>query len=104
MQRSRNKRTAAAILWIECLGFGLIILLSWVDELLGLPRLLTGGAAAPNWHESAMESVATLIVWFFVYTATRRVLRRFRYLEDLLTMCAWCRKLKSGEQWVSLED
>jgi hypothetical protein len=103
MQRSRNKRTAQAILWIECLGFASIILLSWVDELLELPRRLFGGAPHSAWRESAIESILTLAVWLIVFTATRRVLRRFHYLEDMLMMCGWCRKLSRDGDWLSLE-
>jgi hypothetical protein len=104
MQRTRNKRTAERILWIECIGFSLLIALSWLDELIGLPHLLFGGVQQPNWRESAIESIAISIVWLIVYGATRQILRRFRYLEELLTMCAWCRKLQHGSDWVSLED
>ncbi|MDQ6912568.1 MAG: hypothetical protein M3128_06790 [Verrucomicrobiota bacterium] len=104
MQRTRNKHTANKILWIECIGFSLLIALSWLDELLGLPHLLFGTAVRSNWRESAIESIAITLVWLIVYGATRRVLRRFQYLEDLLTMCAWCRKLQDGDSWVSLED
>jgi hypothetical protein len=104
MQPTRNKRTAERILWIECLGFSSLILLSWVDELFRLPHLFFGGAQQPLWRESAIESIAIALVWLVVYTATRKVLRRFQYLEDLLTMCAWCRKLEYGGEWLSLED
>ena len=101
---TKNKRTAETILWIECLGFSLLILLSWVDELFRLPYLLFGGPQQRIWRESVMESIAIAIVWLVVFVATRKVLRRFRYLEGLLTMCAWCRKLEHGGDWVSLED
>ncbi|MDQ6860392.1 MAG: hypothetical protein M3032_04450 [Verrucomicrobiota bacterium] len=101
---TRNKRAARTILWIECIGFALIILLSWVDELLALPRRLFGGVAHSTWQEAAIESVLTLTVWLVVFVATRRVLRKFSYLEDMLTMCGWCRKLDRGGDWLSLED
>ena len=58
----------------------------------------------PNWRESALESIAIGMVWLIVYGMTRQILRRFRFLENLFTMCAWCRKLQRGEEWVSLED
>ena len=58
----------------------------------------------PAWRESAMESILTLSVWLVVFEATRRVLRRFHYLEDMLTMCSWCRKLDRAGDWLSLED
>ena len=57
MVKMTNKRRAHQILWIECIGFLLIILLSWLDEIVQLPRLIFGGAALPNWRESAMESL-----------------------------------------------
>ena len=103
MKAKSNKRTAHSILWIECLGFSLIILLSWLDELLGLPHLLFGYAHRPDWHESAFESLVAASVWLVVYAMTRRVLRRFQYLEDMIMMCAWCRKVEQRDDWVSLE-
>ena len=99
-----NKRRAHQVLWIECLGFLVIIVLSWLDELLGLPRWMFGGPGAGNWRESALESVVTLLVWLAVLIGTKRVLNRFYYLEDQLKMCAWCRKFERGSgEWVSLE-
>lgn len=104
MDASINKRTANKILWIECVGFSLLILLSWLDELLRLPYLLFGGPRQQIWRESALESIAIALVWLVVYIATRKMLRRFQYLEGLLTMCAWCRKFEHGGEWLSLED
>jgi hypothetical protein len=104
MRRTANKRTAEKILWVENIGFSFLILFSWLDELIGLPHLLFGSPVYPNWRESAMESIAISFVWLIVYGSTRRILRRFRYLEDTLLMCAWCRKLQRGADWVSLED
>jgi len=104
MRQKRNRRIAEKILWIECIGFSLLITLSWLDELIGLPHLLFGGPYQPNWHESAIESIAISLVWLVVYGTTRQILRRFHYLEELLTMCAWCRKFQHGKEWVSLED
>ena len=104
MRRTQNKRTAQRILWIEGVGFSLLMALIWVDELAGLPHLFFGGAHQMDWHESALESLAIAVVWLAVYGATRKILRRFHYLEDWLTMCAWCRKLEHDEGSLSLED
>jgi len=100
----KNKRRAAQVLWIECLGFASLLVVSWLDELIRLPQLILGGPALPNWREGALESSAIIVVWLVVLVATRRVLKRFYYLEDQLQMCGWCRKLKSQGEWVSLED
>ena len=43
-----NKRRASQILWIECVGFLLIVALSWVNEIAQLPRLLFGGSVQSN--------------------------------------------------------
>ena len=99
-----NKRRANQILWIECIGFLLIIALSWMDEVARLPSLIFGGTTQPNWRESAIESLVILAVWLWVFTGTRRVLKRFYYLEEQLEMCAWCRRLETGGEWLSLED
>lgn len=104
MKKTTNRRNANRILWIEAIGFIFLILLSWLDELLGLPYLLFGGAHEMVWRESVIETISIAIVWLVVDISTRKILRRFKYLEDLLTMCAWCRKLEHGGEWLSLED
>ncbi len=104
MKTAQNKPNARTILSIECVGFSLLIALTWVDEFFGLPRVLFGGKAQMNWQEAALETLSIALVWVVVFGMTRKILRRFRYLEDLLTMCAWCRKLEHGGHWVSLED
>ena len=100
----RNKRRAGQVLWIECIGFGSLLIVSWLDELVRLPQMLFGGAALTNWREAALETIVILVVWILVFVATRRVLKRFHYLEDQLKMCGWCRKLQRRGDWVSLED
>jgi hypothetical protein len=100
----RNKRRATQVLWIECIGFTALLVLSWADELVRLPQVIFGGVAVGNWHEAAIESSAIIAVWVFVFVATRRILKRFYYLEEQIQMCAWCRKFKRQDDWVSLED
>jgi hypothetical protein len=100
----RNKRRASQVLWIECIGFAALLTVSWLDELIRLPQVIFGGVAVANWHEGAIESLAIITVWVLVFVSTRRVLKRFYYLEEQLQMCGWCRKLKRQGDWVSLEE
>ncbi len=86
-----NQRKANQVLWLESLGFLAIITLSWLDELIQLPRLLWGGSAKSSWRESLVETAVAIIVWALVFVATKKVLRRFHYMEDQLRMCGWCR-------------
>jgi hypothetical protein len=84
-------KAASRILWYESAGFLLLILLSWLDEY------------HASWHESAVESLAVLGVWLVVFCFTRRLVSRLYDLEGFLQVCAWCRKINDGEQWIPLE-
>jgi hypothetical protein len=90
---------------LETAGFLLIIAIIWLDELLDLPRLLFGAAATPvRLGEGAMESVLTLLVGIVVVSITYRAFRQIEYLESLVVMCAWCRRVRSGDEWLPVEE
>jgi hypothetical protein len=95
---------AQRILWYQHMGFACIIALSWLNELLGLPRLIFGGDILGNWRESLLETVLVVLVWAGVVTGTRRLLNRLHYLEDFLRVCAWCRKISHGGEWMPIEE
>ncbi|MDA8159139.1 MAG: hypothetical protein M0T76_00220 [Desulfobacteraceae bacterium] len=97
-------RASERILWYENLGFLALILLFWANELLDLPRLLFGGKTRMNWREAALESLLTLAVWLVVHLLTRRLLARLHYLERFLKVCAWCRKIGEGDDWLPMEQ
>jgi len=98
-------RSGWRVLWYESLGFGFILLLCWMNKLVDLPHLLVGGDAhASKWRDSAIETVMILLVWAFVLSITRRLVARLRYLEGLLRVCAWCRKVGYEGKWMILEQ
>jgi hypothetical protein len=99
-----NKNKAHRILWYECAGFLTIILLSWMDELIKLPQRLNGGAQHPNWREAAIETLVILFVWLVVFVSTQRIVVRLHYLEGMVKMCAWCRRLDQKGKWVPFEE
>ncbi len=89
----------------ECAGFGLILLLSILNNLIGLPHLLVGGeGAVSRWRYGVVETVLILLIWAFVFSITRRLLRQVHDLEGMLRVCAWCRKIGHGDRWMTLED
>lgn len=89
----------------ESAGFGFILLLSALNNLFGLPQLLVGGeGAVSRWRYGVMETVIVLLIWAFVFSITRRLLQRLYYLEGMLRVCAWCRKIGHGDKWIRLED
>jgi hypothetical protein len=96
---------ARRILLVESVGFVALILLSWMDELLRLPRILFGDATLPNWHESAIESALIVVVWIVVFVLTKRMLKRFEDFTARINRCNYCRQLEQGfHRYASLED
>jgi hypothetical protein len=90
---------------LEAVGFVLIVAIIWLDEILDLPRLLFGAAATPlRLGEGMLESVLTLLVGTAVVYTTYRAFRRIEYLESLVVMCAWCRRVRSGHEWLAVEQ
>jgi hypothetical protein len=99
------RKSGSQVLWYECFGFGLILLLSWVNKAVDLPHLIVGGEAhVSRWRDSFMETMLILLIWAFVLSLTKRLVDRLHYLEGLLRVCAWCRKVGHGERWMRLED
>ena len=99
------QKSGSRILWYECAGFGLLLGLSWFNELGNLPHWLFGDQIhVVDWRDSAVESILILFVWWIVYAFTRRLVARLHYLEGLLRVCAWCRKVGHNGEWMRLEE
>ncbi len=103
-EQRKSTRVSRRILWYEAFGFAMIILLCWADDLLHLPYHLFGGDYQSHWRSSLLQTEVVLLVWVVVHRLTARVLRRLHYLERMLRMCAWCRKINDGEDWVPMEQ
>lgn len=86
---------------LELVGFGLVVLFLWLDEVLDLPRLLMGAPATPvNWRESLFESLLTAGLAMLAVWVTRRFLLHIKYLEGFLVFCAGCKRVKYRDEWV----
>jgi len=99
-----KKTRDISILWIEAVGFLILIVLSWITEAARIPHLLFNEAFTPNWDRAVLRTLVILAVWTAVHLATRRLLKRLHYLEEFLRVCSWCRKVGHGEKWVMLEE
>lgn len=94
----------SGILWVEAGAFSLLIVLSWLTEIFGFPHLLYGESFTPNYHRAILRSVVILLIWFWVYRATRQLLKRLHHLEEFLRVCSWCRKVCHDGEWLAMED
>lgn len=93
------------VILYECIGFGVILLLSVLNNLFGLPQMIVGGeGVVSRWRYGVIETVIILLIWAFVFSITRRLLQRLHHLEGMLRMCAWCRRIGHGDRWMTLED
>jgi hypothetical protein len=99
------KKHSPKILLYQSAGFLAIIALSYLDDWLGLSSLVFGDhPLLPEFHQSSLEMLLILAVWYLVAASTRRVLDRMRELEDFLKVCAWCRRIEHQGEWISLES
>lgn len=92
------------ILWIEGLGFGLMLLFTWLTEILHIPQYLFAEPWVSNWSRPILRTVIIVCVWAAVHIATHRLLKRLHHLEEYLRVCAWCRKMDHQGKWVTMED
>ena len=93
----------SSILWIESIGFSLLIAFSWLTEAVRIPHLVFGESFTPNWERASLRTLVILLVWLSVYLATRRLLKRLYYLEEFLRICSWCRKVCHEGEWLEIE-
>lgn len=89
----------------ELLGFCLLLLFNWTDEILDLSYRIWNAPATPiNYIELVQESVIIVSLGAFVMYRTARYLRRINYLEGFIRMCSHCRKVELDGRWISLEE
>lgn len=85
-------------------GFVLIWVLIWVDELVDMYFLGLGiNARALHLIETGVETalIAGLAVLMTAYL--RSFVRRITYLEGLLPVCASCKNIRVGDTWIPIE-
>jgi len=73
-------------MWLlVALGFVILCILSWVNEILDFPHLLTGGIRTPfNWQESIVEMALIIIVGLFTVSVVIRSIAENEKKEKLL--------------------
>jgi len=98
------KKTADSILRQETLGFSLIIVLLWAVEVFQLQHVLFGERSSFNWQRALIRTVVVLLIWVWVYIATKRMLKRLHQLEEFLLVCSWCRKVGHEGKWLTMEE
>ena len=92
------------VVLLEAIGFGAVIAGGWLNELLDLPHWLAGAPATPvNWTESLMETAVVALLGAITCLWTWRAVARIRYLEGILRVCSYCKRICMDDRWVTAD-
>jgi hypothetical protein len=92
------------ILGIELIGLVAVLAIIWLDEFVDIPFRYFGAAKTPPRPEEYwFETISIVLLGAAVIGGTLWVMRRLRYLEKFLRVCAWCRRVLVSDTWVPFE-
>jgi len=104
MRGKMKKNLQKIILGYEAVGFAIVMLIIWLDEVVDIPYLFLGARKTPvNWQESLFESTCIFILGIFVLRMTFITLKQLKHLEGFLPVCSFCKKIRIGSEWIQLE-
>lgn len=93
------------IVLYQHVGFLIVILLCFLDELLKLPALVfSDHPFAFVFRRPTLEMLLVLAVWLLVSNSTNRLLKRVNHLASFMRVCAWCHRIHLKDNWVPMED
>jgi hypothetical protein len=99
-----TERSNKTLFWYEVAAFSLLIVLSWADELLGLPARLFGGPHVSSIPEACVETAVILAVGVPLMFHTKRVVARAFYFEGFMRVCSWCKKVDHRGDWLPVAE
>ena len=93
-----------AIKIVYLVGFTVILILLWLNEIIDLPYRLLGAPATPfNYREALLESTIVICITVLFAFISFRLEKHIKYLEGLTLICANCKKVKIQDQWIPIE-
>jgi hypothetical protein len=98
-------KLSSRIIFYENLGFGIVFLFLWLDEILDIPYHFFGAPATPiNWRESIIESSVTLLTCIIVNYCTLHLMKKIKHLEGFVSICSECNRIRCGGKWIPLDE
>lgn len=89
----------------QLIAFGVLMFLIIGDEVFDFPHTLFGAPATPiNWRECWIEGSYILVLAVFSIFLTKILIAKVKYLEGFIPICSYCRKVRVGREWQSLEQ
>ncbi|MEZ4600661.1 MAG: hypothetical protein R2940_12810 [Syntrophotaleaceae bacterium] len=102
----QKKALAKPVFYAEGLGFSLVIIILWLNELYDLPHwLFDAQPTAFNWTESLFETFLVLLLAGSIMLFNALLLRKIESLEELLPICAHCKSIRRKDgSWQQVDD
>ncbi|MFH1874495.1 MAG: hypothetical protein ABH859_04840 [Pseudomonadota bacterium] len=92
------------VIIFEIIGFLAIIAMLWANEIFDIPYHLYGAQQTPiNIRECLAESCMVLVMASFVFYESWVALKRIKYLEGFLKLCAYCKRIHIDDKWIPFE-
>jgi hypothetical protein len=100
----RKHQARSRLIGVQIAGFAVLIVLVWLDDIFDLPAWIGTPTPTVMLAQTIIVSVlcAGLCLWLVIHT--HRVLQRLKYLEGLLPVCSFCKKIRVEGNWVPIEE
>ena len=93
------------IIVCELVGFCVVIVFMWLNELVDLPHKIFGSPVTPiNYSESVFETIVVSLLATMVIIFTNMLVQRIRHLEGILPICSFCKRIRSKGEWISIDS
>ena len=97
-------RLPRQLIFLQLLGFAIVLAMLWADELLDVPHILFHATATPRRiSEAVFESAIVTLLGIASISFTVRLTRRIVALESFVVLCGWCRRIRHEGRWLTLE-
>lgn len=74
------------------------------DEVFDFPHTVFGFQTTPiNWTEALIEGIYIIVLCVFSILLSSQFLKQINFLEGLLPICSYCKKIRDGKDWKSIE-
>ena len=102
---SQDNKISNKVCYSIIIGFVLVIILIWMNEIFDFPHILFKAPATPvNITESVIESIGISILGVITTLYIHRILKRLKHVSGFLHICAQCKKIKIEGIWIPLEE
>src|SRR3954471_10910381 len=93
------------IVTLAVAGFLGLIAIFALDEYWDLPARSFGIDLKPiRPSDFSIKVVAALVLFVLVLGVLRQAIHRLNRLSNMLTMCAWCRRVSVEGEWISIDQ